>query len=53
VNIKTGKPSLGAGYQASTINLALAAVHGFYGFHAHWSRGPVVNPVPGFGARPD
>jgi integrase len=46
VNIKTGKPVLGAGYQASTINLALAAVHGFYAFHAHWSRGPVVNPVP-------
>jgi integrase len=46
VNIKTGKPVLGAGYRASTINLTLAAVHGFYGFHAHWARGPVVNPVP-------
>jgi integrase len=47
VNIKTGKPVLGEGYRPSTINLVLAAVHGFYAFHGYWGRGPVVNPVPG------
>ncbi|QNE37803.1 site-specific integrase (plasmid) [Leifsonia shinshuensis] len=51
VNLKTGKPNLGVGYGAATINLTLAAVHGFYEFHAHWARGPVVNPVPESPAR--
>lgn len=46
VNIKTGKPHLNAGYGAATVNLTLAAVRNFYEFHARWSRGPVVNPVP-------
>lgn len=51
VNLKTGKPNLGVGYGAATINLTLAAVRGFYDFHAHWGRGPVVNPVPESPAR--
>ncbi|MBO1741587.1 tyrosine-type recombinase/integrase [Leifsonia sp. TF02-11] len=51
VNLKTGKPNLGLGYSAATINLTLAAVRGFYDFHAHWARGPVVNPVPESPAR--
>jgi integrase len=51
VNLKTGKPNLGVGYGAATINLTLAAVRGFYDFHAHWVRGPVVNPVPESPAR--
>jgi integrase len=46
VNIKTGKPLLGPGYRPATINLTLAAVHAFYGFHSYWGRGPVCNPVP-------
>jgi integrase len=45
VNVKTGKPSFPDGYSAATINLTLAAVRGIYEFHAHWGRGPVVNPV--------
>ncbi|CAM5536475.1 tyrosine-type recombinase/integrase [Leifsonia virtsii] len=51
VNLKTGKPNLGLGYGAATINLTLAAVRGFYDFHAHWGRGPVINPVPESPAR--
>jgi integrase len=46
VNVATGKPSLSAGYCPSTVNLTLAAVRNFYGFHARWGRGPVANPVP-------
>lgn len=46
VNIRTGKPALGAGYAPRTINHTLTVVHGFYAFHAHYGRGPVVNPVP-------
>jgi integrase len=46
VNVKTGKPVLAAGYAASTINHALSVVSRFYDFHAHYGRGPVVNPVP-------
>jgi len=46
VNLKTGKPSLRAGYAPSTINHALTVVHGFYAFHARFGAGPVVNPVP-------
>jgi len=51
VNVKTGKPQLPLGYGSATINLTLAAVHGFYTFHAHWGRGPVTNPVPESAAR--
>ncbi|MFD7972973.1 tyrosine-type recombinase/integrase [Streptomyces clavifer] len=46
VNLKTGKPTLRAGYAPRTINHALSVVSGFYGFHAHQGNGPVVNPVP-------
>jgi integrase len=50
VNMRTGKPTLRAGYSRSTINHALTVVSQFYAFHAHAGRGPVVNPVP---ERPD
>lgn len=46
VNPRTGKPYLRAGYAPTTINHALSVVSGFYAFHAHYGRGPVVNPVP-------
>jgi integrase len=46
VNPKTGKASLSEGYAPSTINHSLAALHGFYAFHAHYGRGPAINPVP-------
>ncbi|WP_309241067.1 tyrosine-type recombinase/integrase [Nocardia sp. BSTN01] len=46
VNLRTGKPSLEAGYAASTINHALSVLSGFYDFHLHFGRGPAVNPVP-------
>lgn len=46
VNLKTGKPSLRAGYAPRTINHALRVVHGFYAFHGRFGAGPVVNPVP-------
>ncbi|WP_306213871.1 site-specific integrase [Actinoplanes sp. RD1] len=46
LNLRTGKPALAAGYAPRTINHALSAVHGFYSFHGHLGRGPVVNPVP-------
>ena len=46
VNLKTGKPSLRAGYAPRTINHALTVVHGFYVFHSRFGAGPVVNPVP-------
>lgn len=46
VNLKTGKPSLRAGYAPRTINHALTVVHGFYAFHGRFGVGPVVNPVP-------
>lgn len=46
VNRKTGKASLPDRYAPSTINHNLAALHAFYAFHAHYGRGPAVNPVP-------
>jgi integrase len=46
VNIRTGKPTLALGYAPRTINHALTVVFGFYAFHAHHGRGPVINPVP-------
>ena len=46
VNPKTGKPLLGAGYAPATIAHNLSVVYGFYAFHMHFGRGPVLNPVP-------
>lgn len=46
MNAKTGKPSLSAGYAPATIAHALSVVYGFYDFHLHFGRGPVINPVP-------
>lgn len=46
VNLVTGKPALGPGYSKRTINHALSVVSGFYEYHGHYGRGPVVNPVP-------
>jgi integrase len=46
VNLKTGKPSLRAGYAPSTINHALTVIGGYYCFHARFGAGPVLNPVP-------
>ncbi|MEH0975166.1 site-specific integrase [Micromonospora sp. CPCC 205546] len=46
VNVRTGKQSLRSGYAPRTINHALSVVSGFYSYHAHFGRGPVVNPVP-------
>lgn len=51
VNPVTGKRTLAAGYAASTINHCLSVVSVFYGFHAHYGRGPVVNPVPARGGQ--
>jgi hypothetical protein len=47
VNLKTGKPSLRAGYAPTTINHALTVVHGFYAFHGRFGVGPVTNPESG------
>ncbi|MEU9368337.1 hypothetical protein AB0D71_27415 [Streptomyces avermitilis] len=46
VNLRTGKSPLCAGHAPRTINHALPVISGFYEFHAHQGRGPVVNPVP-------
>jgi integrase len=46
VNVITGKPEPRPGYAPSTIAHCLSAVFGFYAFHMHFGRGPVVNPVP-------
>lgn len=46
VNPKTGKQLLAAGYAPATIAHNLSAVAGFYVFHLHFGRGPLVNPVP-------
>lgn len=51
VNLRTGKPSLRAGYAPRTINHSLSVISGFYEFHGRYGRGPVVNPVPGSAAR--
>jgi integrase len=51
VNPKTGKPVLAAGYAPSSIAHNLSVVHGFYAFHLHFGRGPLVNPVPANPAR--
>ena len=46
VNLRTGKAALPEGYAPSTINHMLSVLSGFYAFHAHYGRGPAVNPVP-------
>jgi integrase len=46
VNLKTGKPSLRAGYAPRTINHALTVISGYYSFHSRFGAGPVLNPVP-------
>jgi integrase len=46
VNLKTGKPSLRAGYAPRTINHVLTVIAGYYSFHSRFGAGPVVNPVP-------
>ncbi|MFJ9551109.1 tyrosine-type recombinase/integrase [Streptomyces erythrochromogenes] len=46
VNPRTGKPYLKAGYAPSTINHCLTVVSGFYAYHRHYNRGPLINPVP-------
>jgi integrase len=46
VNLKTGKPSLRAGYAPRTINHALTVIGGFYRYHGRFGAGPVLNPVP-------
>lgn len=46
VNVMTGKPEPGPGYAPSAIAHTLTVVSGFYAFHLHFGRGPVVNPVP-------
>ncbi|TCO49691.1 site-specific recombinase XerD [Actinocrispum wychmicini] len=46
VNPVTGKQVPAAGYAPATIAHNLTAVRGFYEFHGHFGRGPVVNPVP-------
>jgi hypothetical protein len=51
VNLRTGKPEPGGGYAWATIAHALAVVGGFYDFHLHYGRGPLVNPVPQGSAR--
>jgi len=51
VNVKTGKPSLAAGYAPATVNHALSVLSAFYDFHARRGRGPVINPVPVASAR--
>ncbi|WP_220135652.1 tyrosine-type recombinase/integrase [Nocardia gipuzkoensis] len=51
VHPKTGKVLLGSGYAPRTIAHNLSVVHGFYAFHLHFARGPVVNPVPESKAR--
>jgi integrase len=51
LNPKTGKPILAAGYAPRTIAHNLSVLYGFYAFHLHFGRGPVVNPVPEHPAR--
>lgn len=46
INQRTGKPEPAAGYAPATIAHALTVVFGFYEFHLHFGRGPLVNPVP-------
>jgi hypothetical protein len=46
VNLRTGKPSLPAGYAPRTINHALTVISGYYSFHSRFGAGPVLNPVP-------
>ena len=46
VNPRTGKPMLPGGYAPSTITHNLSVISGFYAFHIHFGRAPLLNPVP-------
>lgn len=46
VNLRTGKPSLQAGYAPATVNHQVAVLAAFYDYHAGTGLGPVVSPVP-------
>ncbi len=46
VNTLTGKPYLGPGYAARTINHQLSVLSAFYAFAIDADLGPLVNPVP-------
>ncbi|WP_228000754.1 tyrosine-type recombinase/integrase [Nocardia australiensis] len=46
VNPRTGKQMLKKGYAPRTINHCLSVIWGLYAYHAHFGRGPVINPVP-------
>lgn len=43
VNARTGRPEPGPGYAPATIGHVLTVVFGFYDFHLHFGRGPLVN----------
>lgn len=47
VNPMTGKQLLASGYASATVAHNLSVVSGFYAFHLHFGRGPLLNPVPG------
>ncbi len=46
VNPRTGKPYLGAGFAAATINHNLAVISAFYDYQLSTGKGPLRNPVP-------
>lgn len=48
---RTGKLPLSAGYAPASINHSLSVIASFYGFHARFGQGPVLNPVPSNPAR--
>lgn len=43
---RTGKLPLAPGYAPASINHSLSVIASFYGFHARFGQGPVLNPVP-------
>jgi integrase len=51
VNPLTGKAEPRLGYAPATINHALTVISGFYEYHLHFGRGPLLNPVPASKAR--
>lgn len=53
VNPVSGKQALRLGYAPRTINHQLTVLSSFYAFHAVFSRGPVINPVPSTKERRD
>jgi integrase len=52
-NPVTRKPYLGDGYAPATVRHAIAVVHGFYQFWMDQGEGPVLNPMPRRGSRPN